>query len=321
MKLKKLYTYKDKFEKVEKVKEKPTLKQVKQRTANILVYGLVGLFALVGFLGSLRAIALSSQVSSLKNQVMAFEKVVDEVPVNQKDIDVSKARQYMVDFMKIYINYSDETASERLTALEDYYSFSMSDSKDTIKESRVLTGQNLIGLKQEEDFYVADMKVSYETHENGQQVTKLSVLSIPFRTDNGLFSIISPPYFKREDVLLGESKALERKKTEDVERLDESVDKSIRDFLPIFFEKYALSNETDLALLMKNPYFMGGQYTVQEIVDSSTLIYKEDEKTVVQLSVVFLDRAGASHTENFTLYLVEQDSGWFVEELYHYFKG
>lgn len=321
MRLQDFLSYKDKFQKVKKVKEKPSLKQVKQRTANIIVYGLLVLFVLVGLLGSLRALGLSNQVSSLQKQVVDFQKIVEEVPSDNQSLDVSKVRQYMFDFMKVYINYSNETASERMTALANYYSFNPTENPDSIKEEQNLTGQNVIAISPQDDFYVADVKVSYETIENGQKVSYLRVLSVPFKTENGLFSIISPPFFKQEDVLTGQAEPFLRKKTEDVERVDQSVEKSVREFLPIFFDKYALSNETDLALLMKEPYLMGGQYTVQEINDSSVLVYSsENGQTAVQLSVVFADKAGSTHTEHFTLSLVKQDSGWFVDELYHYFK-
>ncbi len=315
-----LLSFFDKFQKVKKVKEKPNVKQVKQRTANVIVYGLLLLFFFLGFFGSIRALGLSSQVSSLRTQVKDFEEVVQTLPENQEEIDVSKVRQYMVEFLKVYVNYSDETSGERLQKLSDFYSFGIEASDEKIKFPRTLTGQNMIGLTKEEDFLIADMKISYETVENGENVTRVRVLSVPFRTENGLFSVISLPFFKQEDMLIGQSEALSQKKIDKVEKVDEEIEQSVREFLGVFFNKYAKSNETDLALLMKEPYFMGGQYELSSIDDSSTLIYEEGDKIVVQTSVLFADKSEATHTENFTLYLVKQDSGWFVNELKHYFN-
>ncbi|MGT2755424.1 conjugal transfer protein [Streptococcus ovis] len=321
MNFEKLIDYISQFCKVKKVKEKPSVKHVRQRSANFLVYGMLFLFVSIGLLGSLRAISLSSQVSSLQMQVKEFKGTVSDFPTNQTDIDISKLRQYMFDFLKVYINYTDETASDRQVELQKYYSFSNDlDSSESVNEVRTLTGQNMIGLNKEGDLYIADLKLSYDTVEEGKTVSRLRVLAVPFKTENGLFSIVSPPFYKQEDVLTGKSEALLRKKTEDVERVDEEVSKSIKEFLSVFFEKYASSNETDLALLMKTPFYMGGQYVVESINDSSVLIYKKGDNTIVQLSVIFKDRSGSTHSENFTLYLVKQDSGWFVNDLYHYFK-
>lgn len=316
-----LKSYLSGFRKVKKVKEKPEVKQLKQTSANVLVYGLLGLIFFVGVLGTIRTIGFSSQVSSLKKQVETFQNVVKEVPKNQNMIDTNKVRQYMWDFLKVYINYSDEMAQDRMGQLDSYYSFPMSDVTDSVKAERVLTGQSLIGVKSIDDFYVADVKLSYETIENNEKVNRVRVLAVPFKMDNDLLSIVSPPYFKEEDSLLGETEPFVKKKSDEVERVDEATAQSVKEFLQVFFDKYAASDQTDLSLIMKEPFLMGGQYEVESINDGSVLIYEKNKSTVVQLSVTFKDKgSGALHTENFTLRLVQQDSGWFVEDLVHYYK-
>ncbi|HEM3553342.1 MULTISPECIES: conjugal transfer protein [Streptococcus] len=315
-----LKTYFARFKKMKKVKNAPTLTLVRQKTANMLVYGLLLVLFLVGLLGAFRAIGLSSNVATLGSQVERFEASLSDLPKNNQ-IDISKVRQYMSDFLKIYLTYDANTADQRLKELDYYFSFGMSGYTDSIKQNRTYTGSSLIGLTEEDGFYIADMKVSFETVEQGQTVSKVRVLSIPFRIDNGLLSIISPPYFKKEDSLLGEAEPLKRKKREDVTVLDESEQDSIQEFLTVFFDKYALSGEVDLGLVMKEPFLMGGQYTVDSIREDSLLMYQEDKQVIVQVSVDFLDKGnGAVHTENFTLYLQNQDNGWYVEKMYHYFK-
>lgn len=315
-----LISYFSRFKKVEKVKEKPTVLQVRQKTANILFYGLLFLFFSVGIFGTLRAIGLASSVSSLSSQVKTFDKTLSEIPSNRQ-IGVSKVRQYMSDFLKVYMTYDEKTADQRLKELDNYFSFPLSGYTDSIKQSRSLTGVSLIGVTEESDFYIADMKVSFETIEEGQTVSRVRVLAIPFKMDSGLLSIISPPYFKQEDSLLGETEPLVRKKREDVSVADSKTQESVKQFITIFFDKYASSNEVDLGLIMKQPFLMGGQYTVDSIQENTMLVYQEDKNVVVQVSVDFLDKGnGAVHTENFTLYLMNQDNGWYVENMYHYFK-
>ena len=317
---KQIGAYFSKFKKVEEAKTKPSVLQVRQKTANILVYGFLVLFFMVGVFGLFRSIGLSSAVSGLNTQVKTFDKTLSEIPSNRQ-IDVSKVRQYMSDFLKVYMTYDEKTADQRLKELDDYFSFALSGYTDSIKQSRKLTGVSLISITEESDFYIADMKVSFETIEEGQTVSRVRVLAIPFKMDSGLLSIISPPYFKQEDVLLGEAEPLVRKKREDVSIVDNKTQESVKQFITIFFDKYASSDEVDLGLIMKQPFLMGGQYTVDTIQENTMLVYQEDENVVVQVSVDFLDKGnGAVHTENFTLYLMNQDNGWYVENMYHYFK-
>lgn len=309
------------FRKVDKVKNKADVRTVNQGFVNLLVYGGLIVFVLIGSVSGFRAISLYNQVETLKNQVQEYEAVSKEISSIKGGIDVSKVRQYMSDFLKVFINYESTSSDSRLQELDKYFAFSMSNYTDTVKESRALTGQSLIAVAEEEDFYIADIKLSYDTVESGQTVSRVRVLAVPFQISDGLLSIISPPYFKQEDVLLGEAEPLKRRDIDEVEQVDEGLQKSVSEFLVVFFEKYASSNETDLKLLMNESYFMGGQYVVDTIQENTLLIYKESEYVVVQVTVDFMDSgSGAVHSENFTLHLVEQDSGWYVKDLYHYFK-
>ncbi|HGC6860453.1 TPA: conjugal transfer protein, partial [Streptococcus agalactiae] len=84
---------------------------------------------------------------------------------------------------------------------------------------------------------------------------------------------------------------------------------------------YALSNKTDLKLLMKTPELMGKGFKVSELDLNNAIYYQEKKHQVVQLSVTFEDLVtGGTRSENFTLYLSKADNGWYVEEMYHYFK-
>ena len=106
-------------------------------------------------------------------------------------------------------------------------------------------------------------------------------------------------------------------------KLSNDETESIKEFLEVFFDKYALSNETDLKLIMKAPVLMGGSYQVDTIDESTALFYEgDDNQKIVQVSVTFTDKNTTDkHTENFTLHLSQSDNGWMVEKLYNYFKN
>ncbi|HHK2025570.1 TPA: conjugal transfer protein [Streptococcus pyogenes] len=303
------------YSKKEKEGKPPKTKEVKQRTANMMVYGLLGLLFLVSFLGALRAIGLSNQVNSLKATVLSGKQQIQKD--TKETLDISRVQYYMNNFIYTYINYSDDTATKRKEELDNYYSFSTANLVDDVKKERKLQTQRLISVEQKEDYHVALMRIGYEVDSKPYQMT----LAIPFRMANGLLAIVSPPYTLAEDLFQGKSKTFERKTMDQVKSLSKQEVVSIQKFLPVFFDKYALSNETDLKLLMKRPELMGGNYQVKSLDVNNALYYQDKSNQVVQLMVTFEDMVtGGTRSENFTLYLIKSDNGWYVDKLYHYFR-
>lgn len=303
------------YSKKEKEGKPPKTKEVKQRTANMMVYGLLGLLFLVGFLGALRAIGLSNQVNSLKATVLSGKQQIQKD--TKETLDISRVQYYMNNFIYTYINYSDDTATKRKEELDNYYSFSTANLVDDVKKERKLQTQRLISVEQKEDYHVALMRIGYEVDSKPYQMT----LAIPFRMANGLLAIVSPPYTLAEDLFQGKSKTFERKTMDQVKSLSKQEVVSIQKFLPVFFDKYALSNEIDLKLLMKDPELMGGNYQVKSLDVNNALYYQDKSNQVVQLMVTFEDMVtGGTRSENFTLYLIKSDNGWYVDKLYHYFR-
>ncbi|HEN0586102.1 TPA: conjugal transfer protein [Streptococcus agalactiae] len=305
-----------KYSKKEKNGKQQKVKEVKQGTVNLFVYGVLFLLFIVGFFGSLRAIGLSNQVKNLKDNVIAIKKESGQ-KVTDTGLDISRVQYYMNNFVYTYVNYSDEIAEKRKAELDNYYSFSSSNMTDEIKKERILKTQRLISVTKEKDYYVALMRIGYEVEKKPYQMT----LAIPFQMSNGLLAIVSQPYTLAEDLYQGKSKAFELKTTDEVKSLSKSDVKSIQKFLPVFFDKYASSNKTDLKLLMKYPELMGNNFKLSDLDVNNALYYQEDKDKVVQLTVVFEDLVtGGKRSENFTLHLVKSDNGWYVEKLYHYFK-
>ncbi len=304
------------YTKKEKGGKQPKTKEVKQKTANIVVYGILGLLFIVGLFGSLRAIGLSNQVQHLKETVITVEEK-SKSKKTDKLLDVSRVQYYMNNFIYYYINYSEDTADQRKAELENYYSFSNASMIDDVRKSRALQTQRLISVKKEKDYYVALMLVGYEVDKKSYQMN----LAVPFQMQDGLLAIVSQPYTVADDLYLGKSKTFEKKTPDQVKELSKEQISSIQKFLPVFFDKYALNNKTDLKLLMKTPELMGKGFKVSELDVNNATYYQEKDNQVVQLSITFEDLVtGGTRSENFTLYLSKSDNGWYVEKLYHYFK-
>ena len=307
------------FLKKEKQGKQPKVKELSKRTANIMTYGFLLFFVFIGFIGLVRAISLSSQVNSLKNKVADFETTLTDSANQTSTLDVSRVQYYMTNFIYTYINYDKESAEEREQTLQDYYAFDSSTYTEELNETRTLKSQRVISVEEYKSYDLAIVKVGYEVSGNSYVMN----LAVPFKIKDGLLTIVSLPYSLADDLYQGDSKSFEKNDSSDLVKLSSSETDSIKEFLEVFFDKYASSDETDLKLVMKEPVLMGGSYQVDTIDNSTALFYEGDDgQKVVQVSVTFTDKNTTDkHTENFTLYLSQSDNGWVVEKLYNYFKS
>lgn len=308
-----------KFSKKEKQGKQPKVKELSKRTANIMTYGFLLFFVFIGFIGSLRAISLSSQVNSLKNKVAGFETTLTDNANQTSTLDVLRVQYYMANFVYAYINYDKDSAEEREKTLQDYYAFDSSTYTEELNETRTLKSQRVISVEEYKSYDLAIVKVGYEVSGNSYVMN----LAVPFKIKDGLLTIVSLPYSLADDLYQGDSKSFEKNDSSDLVKLSSSETESIKEFLEVFFDKYASSDETDLKLVMKEPVLMGGSYQVDTIDNSTALFYEGDDgQKVVQVSVTFTDKNTTDkHTENFTLNLSQSDNGWVVEKLFNYFKN
>lgn len=315
----KLLSFFSHFSKKEKKGKPPQLKEVSAKRAGCLVYGGLCFFVLIGVFGCLRAIGLSAQVNSLKNKVVAMDKTVNQVSSTASSLDISKVQYYMSNFIYAYINYDQETADDRQKTLDGYYAFDNGADLENLSNTRTLKTQRVVSIEQKGSYSLALVKISYEEAGTSYVMT----LAVPFTLSKGKLSIVSPPYSLADNTYQGKGDALEQVNSNDVILLTSNDISSIKNFLSVFFDKYASSDETDLKLLMKEPVLMGGSYQVDIIDVNSAVFYQgKDNQKVVQVPVTFTDtNTQDKHTENFTLYLIKTDKGWYVERLENIFKN
>ena len=308
-----------KFSNKKKKGTQPKDMDISKLSASVMTHGFLLFFVFIGFIGLVRAISLSSQVNSLKNKVADFETTLTDNANQTSTLDVSRVQYYMTNFIYTYINYDKESAEEREQTLQDYYAFDSSTYTEELNETRTLKSQRVISVEEYKSYDLAIVKVGYEVSGNSYVMN----LAVPFKVKDGLLTIVSLPYSLADDLYQGDSKSFEKNDTSDLVKLSSSETDSIKEFLEVFFDKYASSDETDLKLVMKEPVLMGGAYQVDTIDNSTALFYEGDDgQKVVQVSVTFTDKNTTDkHTENFTLYLSQSDNGWVVEKLYNYFKN
>ncbi len=307
------------FSKKEKKGKSPQLKEVSTKRAGCLVYGGLFLFVFIGIFGCLRAMGLSAQVATLKDKVAIMDKTVKQVTSTTSSLDISKVQYYMSNFIYAYINYDQETADDRQETLDGYYAFDNGADLEALRNTRILKTQRVVSIEQKGNYQLALVKIGYE--EAG--ISYVMTLAVPFTLSKGKLSIVSPPYSLADNTYQGKGDALEQVNSNDVILLPSDDISSIKNFLSVFFDKYASSDETDLKLLMKEPVLMGGSYQVDIIDVNSAVFYQgKDNQKVVQVPVTFTDtNTQDKHTENFTLYLIKTDKGWYVERLENIFKN
>lgn len=307
------------FSKKEKKGKSPQLKEVSTKRAGCLVYGGLFLFVFIGIFGCLRAMGLSAQVATLKDKVAIMDKTVKQVTSTTSSLDISKVQYYMSNFIYAYINYDQETADDRQETLDGYYAFDNGADLEALRNTRILKTQRVVSIEQKGNYQLALVKIGYE--EAG--ISYVMTLAVPFTLSKGKLSIVSPPYSLADNTYQGKGNALEQVNSNDVILLPSDDISSIKNFLSVFFDKYASSDETDLKLLMKEPVLMGGSYQVDIIDVNSAVFYQgKDNQKVVQVPVTFTDtNTQDKHTENFTLYLIKTDKGWYVERLENIFKN
>ena len=224
-----------KFSKKEKQGKQPKVKELSKRTANIMTYGFLLFFVFIGFIGLVRAISLSSQVNSLKNKVADFETTLTDSANQTSTLDVSRVQYYMANFIYTYINYDKESAEEREQALQDYYAFDSSGYTEELNETRTLKSQRVISVEEYKSYDLAIVKVGYEVSGNSYVMN----LAVPFKIKNGLLTIVSPPYSLADDLYQGDFKSFEKNDSSDLVKLSSNETDSIKDFLEVFFDKYA----------------------------------------------------------------------------------
>ena len=87
----------EQFKKVEQKKKPPKLKTLTKKQVNLAVVGGICFLLLIGLMGSIRAITLSNQVSSLKTSIENFEKEKSDAPSTTRQYDY-RLQYYLNDF-------------------------------------------------------------------------------------------------------------------------------------------------------------------------------------------------------------------------------
>lgn len=324
--------------KVEKHKPMQTKKEMKPRTARVLVWSvLIFLVALVPFsyLKSQQALTKAKEVR--KDTVTMIEKAKGQL--EGQSVSGSPLYQRWLDpFINEYLTIpkDDKAFKERQEALTKMMSVDLSDLTRTNTTQKVID-KELYDLKNEQDFLVAVYRVTVEVTnpvEKEREVNKdkkkvkekylddvttekSMLVNIPFKEYGGQFKVVGFPYYTDEKELTkGKVDPLEEEKNLDSVKLAES--EKVEKFVGEFLDKYCEGNTKDMKYLMEKPEALKGY----EVSDFKTDVKAKDGVYIVYVTVYLKDQESKEvHKEQMSLRISKKENTYFVEKMTHYLGG
>lgn len=314
-----------KIKKKEKVEKTPKVKKVSRKKATTLVS--ISFIALLAFstVAVIRSNVIATNISGTIEKVGTLEKQgKSQEKGKTKELDIVSLSHYVTSFTREYITYDSEEkdTNKRFDRLSSYVSFDVAQLDEGIKGEykRTLTNVELTKVEKLSGSLLAYLTIAYDVQQEKKTAQKNEVMVLPIVEKDGLYAIVSRPYFLALDVPKGKTTPL--KEVEKPLDIDNVERKKMETFLNLFFSKYAEGKKAELALLMKEPVLTNGDTKFKEL-DKGTLNFfdtKDSKLKGVQVSAIFEDKeTNVIRTENFTLWIGETENSQFIYTLKHYF--
>lgn len=311
-----------KIKKKEKAEKSPKVKKVSRKKATTIFS--VSFVALLAFstISVIRSNVMASNMSETISKVAKLEK--QEKPKETKEIDTVSLSHYASNFVKEYVTYDSEEkdTNKRFDRLATFVSFDVGQLDEGIKGKykRTLKNVELTEIENTPESILAYMTITVEEQFEKEKIEKQKVMVVPIVEKEGLYAVVSRPYFLAPNLPKGMTQAL--KEVSKPLDIDGKERKKMEEFLSLFFSKYAEGNKTELALLMKEPVLTSGDMKFKDL-EKGTLNFfevKDDQLQGVQVSAVFEDKdSKVTHTENFSLWIGETENSRFVHTFKNYF--
>ncbi|WP_321387370.1 conjugal transfer protein [uncultured Enterococcus sp.] len=325
-----------KFSKIKKTK-RPSIKRMEAKTFNRLFLLVLLIILASGVLALIRTVVFDGRLVRLEaGQKAATENIEREAAVKDYPYELNL---FMQTFIDQYMSLSNDSSQmdERAEKLNMFFSEEVSVEREISAVKRLLISSELAEVNDGEDFSTVYYKVIYsleipveqsgelngadtaETYVAYQTKEHTAFLAIDFiQKDNG-FSIISPPYFTERKINHLEGTTIKKLEEASLAVNNEKLE-DIRRFLVIFFEKYAGGSKEELSYLMADVESMGERYLLKEI--ESVDAYFSGEVIIVYTEVSFSEKeSGVTHTEAFSVKLIEEANQFRASELVHNLGG
>lgn len=326
-----------KFSKIKKTK-RPSIKRMEAKTFNRLFLLVLLIILASGVLALIRTVVFDGRLVRLEasQKAAATENLEREAAVKDYPYELNLFMQTFID-QYIYLSNDSSQMDERAEKLNMFFSDEVLVEREISAVKRLLISSELAEVNDGEGFSTVYYKVIYsleipveqsgELNEAGTAETYIAYqtkehtafLAIDFiQKDNG-FSIISPPYFTERKINHLEGTTIKKQEEAGLAVNNEKLE-DIRRFLVIFFEKYAGGSKEELSYLMADVESMGERYLLKEI--ESVDAYFSGEVIIVYTEVSFSEKeSGVTHTEAFSVKLMEEANQFRASELVHNLGG
>lgn len=301
--------YLSRFKKQDKKRGSPKLIKTTRKNVNILVLTGLGFLVFIGATGSLRAITLSSKVTSLEKEVKKAQS--SQVVTTTTDTDY-RLTYYLNDFVAAYFSFSDK-AEEQEAQIEKLNSFY--DVEPEIKsQGQKRTPMSLVSarlLLLTEN--TATYQVTYKQKVGDREEEITTGFNIPFASKNGSYYVSGLPWYSSlsDNQAKGFDKESALRLTAS-DNLPEKTHKKVKKFLNVFFTNYT-TDQYNLDLV-------GKDLVVLENTTFKSLDYvylTEDGDAITAYVQVTFEVAANTRSENFTLTLTPKGNSYYVTKVAH----
>ena len=303
------------FQKVEKKKGNPKLKKVNKQTVNYLVLGGIGTLVLVGFMGSVRAITLSSQVSDLEKTIKAIGNKKPETIETNHTVDNS-LQYYLNSYVSAYFYLPSEADKQQAQVdyLNDFYNFTPDvKAQGQVRNPSELLSAQLISVNSDTATYRVRYKETIRHDKDTEEKEVTTAFNIPFGEKSGKYYIAGLPWFSSlQSDQAGGFDDEEQLELSSNDSFSEKKRDQLKKFLTIFFTNYT-TNQDNLNLISKNVDMVAN--TTFKTIDY-TYFKKDGKETIAYVQATF-EVAGSTHSENFTFTLSQKEDSYYVEKLEH----
>lgn|GEM_PF-589119 len=319
------------LKKKEKDKELPKPKVVTFQTGKRIVsFGAI-LLLVLSVIAVFRVNGLASNQAQMVEEIKGLQEIslVDNQDTKER-VDFVLLSYYAQEFTKAYINrplaQKSDAMKARDTQLEKFISFDlkMLEEKGEKDYSRQVKSMQVKAIDEQEDTFFVSLDVIYLVEIEKLEVEYARTLVVPIQSANGLFAVVSIPYFLQETLPFGRAEGLKQLTSTEVEKLDWNAKKKedFDNFLVFFFGKYATGTLEEMAVLMKDPEISTDGRKLGSFDPAQVRVFEERADGVigVQVYISFVDEKTSIATlEPFTLWLSKTETSYQVNTMKHYF--
>ena len=295
-----------------KTKGRPRLLKTNKKTVNLTVLSGLTFVLLVGLLGGIRAMTLSSKVTNLEKAVSTAKKTTPTASTTPT-VD-NRLQYYLNDFVYYYFTIpedSDGQATQAKKLLEFYGAEPDILSQGQTKTPSKLNWSRLLKIEANVATYEVHYIQLVKEEKNNVEKKLSTAFNIPFTNTGDGYYVSGLPWFSN----LTDNQADEVETTLELgndDHLSTQSKEKLDKFLELFFINYT-TDQSNLDLIsdgvpmLENTTFKTLDYTY----------YKEEKENIIAYAQVTFDVSGSTHSENFTLTLSKKGKSNYVNQLNH----